>query len=279
MLIKFVKIEDSIQGCVREEFISCKPIDVVSDAIQYEGLEMHNTYLTEQVDRLTRKLQKDDITPEEVEGFKKQIEKLESQIESNKENMAFLAPKWEYALEIISSAKNEYVQNDRNAVRNVMRLHACQDNNKLYKYAVVNPHINEVLYESMQKIHDIDNREIDDNGRMTGKEDFLDGEYYISAVEIGKIAKSLFSIPVETELTKKVNVKFNKTDIAYVHALYVRGISVYFNTTKTQGTVYKGRRINTLITCNKKKKTGEKVYNFDGFYEVISKLAIEYIVK
>lgn len=278
MLIKFVKIEESIRGCVREEFVNCKPIDVVSAAIQYEGLDMFNIYLLEQIDRLTRKLQKDDLTKEEVEGMKKQTEKLESQIDSNKETMAFLFPKWEYVLNKISSAKNEYVQNDEKAVRNVLRLHACQDNNKLYKYVVVNPMINEILYESMQKIHDIDNREIDENGKLTGSEDFLDGEYYISSVEIGKIAKSLFSIPVETDLTKKVNVKFNKTDVAYVHALYVRGISVFFSTTKSKGTVYKGRQLNTLITC-KKTKTGEKIYNFTGFYETLSKLAVEYLVK
>ena len=227
MLIKFVKIEDSIRGCVREEFVNCKPIDVVSAAIQWEGLDMLNTYLMEQIDRLTRKLQKDDLTEEEID-----------------------------TIETIAEGKNEYVQNDKNAVRNVLRLTACQDNSKLYKYVVVNPHINELLYESMQKIHNIDNREINENGKLTGAEKWLDGEYYISAVEIGKLAKSLFSIPVETELTKKVNVKFNKTDISYVHALYIRGISVYFNTTKSKGTVYKGRRLNTLITCEKKKKEG-----------------------
>jgi len=278
MLIKFVKIEDSISGCVREEFVTCKPIDVVSAAIQYEGLDMLNTFLLERVDSLNRKLKKEDITPEEVTGIKKQLEKLEDQIEKNKENMIFLAPKWEYTVETIAAGKNEYVQNDKNAVRNVLRLTACQDNSKLYRYVVVNPHINEVLYESMQKIHGIDTREIDENGKLTGSEEWLGGEYYISAVEIGKIAKSLFSIPVETELTKKVNVKFNKTDIAYVHALYIRGISVFFNTTKTNGTVYKGRRLNTLITC-KKTKTGEKIYNFQGFYETLSKLAVEYLVK
>jgi len=77
MLIKFVKIEDSISGCVREEFVTCKPIDVVSAAIQYEGLDMLNTFLLERVDSLNRKLKKEDITPEEVTGIKKQLEKLE----------------------------------------------------------------------------------------------------------------------------------------------------------------------------------------------------------
>lgn len=277
MLIKFVKIDESIQGCVREEFVACKPIDVVSAAIQWEGLDMFNMYLMEQVDRLTKKLKKNDITKEEIEGIKKQIEKLESQIEKNESDKEFLFPKWDYVLKTISSARNEYVQNDKNAVRNVLRLTACQDNSKLYKYVVVNPMINEILYECMQKIHNIDDREIDNNGKLTGAEGFLDGEYYISAVEIGKLAKSLFSIPVETELTKKVNVKFNKTDIAYVHALYVRGLSVYFNNTK-DGTTYKGRQLKTLITC-KKTKSGEKIYNFIGFYEILSKLAVEYLVK
>lgn len=277
MLIKFVKIDESIQGCVREEFVACKPIDVVSAAIQWEGLDMFNMYLMEQVDRLTKKLKKKDITKEEIEGIKKQIEKLESQIEKNESDKEFLFPKWEYAVEMIAAGKNEYVQNEKNAVRNVLRLTACQDNYKLYKYVVVNPTINEILYESMQKIHNIDDREIDNNGKLTGTEEWLSKDYEISAIEIGKLAKALFSLPVETELTKKVNVKFNKTDLAYVHALYVRGLSVYFNNTK-DGTTYKGRQLKTLITC-KKIKTGEKIYNFTGFYEVLSKLAVEYLVK
>lgn len=97
-------------------------------------------------------------------------------------------------------------------------------------------------------------------------------------MEIGKIAKSLFSIPIETDLTTKINIKFNKTDLAYIHSLYVKSMSVRFSNNKTSGTMYGGRVLRTLIQC-KKDKDGLVQYDFSAFYEVISKLAIEYLVK
>lgn len=109
-----------------------------------------------------------------------------------------------------------------------------------------------------------------------GEDSFND--YVITAAEIGKIAKSLFSLPIESEITKKVNVKFNKTDLAYIHSLYVKSLHVGFSRSKTKGVTYNGRTLRTLIQC-KKDKGGELHYNFTAFYEVISKLAIEYLVK
>ena len=126
MLCTYVKIEESIKGCVREEFIKCKPIDVVSWAVQYEGLDMMNTILMEKVASLEKSLQKDDLTEDEIKGVQKKIEKLNADIENNSKTMEVLRPKWKYAIEIISSAKNEYTGNDQNAVRNVLRLTACR---------------------------------------------------------------------------------------------------------------------------------------------------------
>lgn len=277
MLIKFVKMEDSIQGCVREEFVKCKPIDLVSWAIQYEGLDMTNTILMEKVASLEKSLQKDDLTEDEIKGIQRKIEKLNADIENNIKVMETLQPKWEYAIEIISSAKNEYTGNDKNAVRNVLRLTACQENQKFYKYVIINGEDNPLLYEAMERIHQVEGKTIDDYGKIEHtKEQFND--YVISAGEIGKIVKSLFSLPIESEITKKVNIKFNKTDLAYIHSLYVKSLNVGFSRSKSKGITYNGRTLRTLIQC-KKDKEGMFHYNFTAFYEVISKLAIEYIMK
>ena len=107
----------------------------------------------------------------------------------------------------ISEASNEHIKNDLNAVRNLLRLTACQNNSKLYKYVVINGEDNEKLYEAMERIYQIDKREIDEEGRLCPSES-IDKDYIFTKEVIGEIAKSLFSLPIETELTKKVNIKF-----------------------------------------------------------------------
>lgn len=277
MLFTYVKVADNIKACIREEIVSCKSIDLVSASVQYESLDMMNTLLSEKVVSLEKSLQNETLTEEEIKGIQKKIEKLEEEIEENSKTMRALNPRWESAIKIISEAHNEYVKNDTHAVRNILRLTACQDNSKLYKYVVTNGTDNTALYEAMECIHQLEDRDIDDMGRLIDGENQND-DYAFSAAEIGKIAKSLFSLPVESELTKKINIKFNKTDLAYIHSLYVRSLNVRFSNSKSRGTVYEGRTLKTLIQC-KKDKEGKTTYDFTRFYEVLSKLAIEYLVK
>ena len=276
MLFTYVKIDESIKACVREEIVTCKPIDLVSASVQYESLDMQNTYLTEKIVSLEKSLQKKDLTEEEAKAINIKITKYNAEIERNTETMTVLKPKWEYTLNLIADAHNEYVKNDMDAIRNVFRLTSCQEN-RLYKYVVVNGDDNALLYEAMERIHQIDGQNIDDLGRVDDSGERYN-DFNFSAMEIGKIAKSLFSIPIETDLTKKINIKFNKTDLAYIHGLYVKSMSVRFSNNKTNGTMYGGRVLRTLIQC-KKDKDGLTQYDFSAFYEVISKLAIEYLVK
>jgi len=279
MLFTYVKIADEIKACIREEIITCKLVDLVSASIKYESLDMQNTYLAEKITSLERSLQgkgKKRLMEEEVKAIKIKIEKYNAEIKKNAEIMTALKPKWEYTLKLISDAHNEHTKNDMDAVRNVFRLTSCQEN-KLYKYVVVNGEDNALLYEAMERLHQIDGQNVDDLGRIEESEERY-GDYNFSAMEIGKIAKSLFSIPIETELTKKFNVKFNKTDLAYIHSLYVKSMSVRFLNNKKDGEKYVGRVLRTLIQC-KKNKNGIKEYDFSAFYEVVSKLAIEYLVK
>ncbi len=251
MLFAYVKIDESIKACIREKIVTCKPIDLVSASVNYESLDMQNTYLAEKIVSLEKSLQKKDLTEEEVKAIKIKITKFNVEIEQNTKIMTSLKPKWEYTLNLISNAHNEYVKNDMDAIRNVFRLTSCQEN-RLYKYVVVNGEDNALLYEVMERIHQIDGQNIDDLGRIEDSEERY-GDYNFSAMEIGKIIKSLFSIPIESELTKKVNVKFNKTDLAYIHSLYVKSMSVRFSNNKTNGTMYGGRVLRTLIQCKKDK--------------------------
>lgn len=236
---------------------------------------MQNTYLAEKITSLEKSLQKKGLTEEEIKAIKIKIEKYNEEIKKNAEIMTVLKPNWDYTLKLISDAHNEYTKNDIDAIRNVFRLTSCQEN-RLYKYVVVNGEDNALLYEAMERVHQIDGQNIDDLGRIEDSDERYN-DYNFFAKEIGKIVKSLFSIPIESELTKKVNVKFNKTDLAYIHSLYVKSMSVRFSNNKTNGTMYGGRVLRTLIQC-KKDKDGIIEYDFSAFYEVVSKLAIEYLV-
>lgn len=278
MLFTYVKVADNIKACVREEIVSCKSIDLVSAAVRYEGLDMTNTLLNEKVASLTKSLQDETLSEDEINGIKRKIEKLEEEIKDNFKTMQALKPRWEYTVNHIAESHNEYVKNDEYAVRNVLRLTACQENSKLYKYVIMNRIENVQLYEAMERIHQLEDRDIDEMGCLVDGENQRN-DYSFSAAEIGKIVKSLFSLPIETDLTKKINMKFNKTDLAYIHNLYVRSLNVRFSRTgKSNEIRYEGRTLKTLIQC-KKDKEGKTTYDFTRFYEVISKLAIEYLVK
>lgn len=278
MLFTYVKVADNIKACVREEIVSCKSIDLVSAAVRYEGLDMTNTLLNEKVASLTKSLQDETLSEDEINGIKRKIEKLEEEIKDNFKTMQALKPRWEYTVNHIAESHNEYVKNDEYAVRNVLRLTACQENSKLYKYVVMNRIENVQLYEAMERIHQLEDRDIDEMGCLVDGENQRN-DYSFSAAEIGKIIKSLFSLPIETDMTKKINMKFNKTDLAYIHNLYVRSLNVRFSRIgKSNEIRYEGRTLKTLIQ-HKRDKEGKTTYDFTRFYEVISKLAIEYLVK
>ena len=278
MLFTYVKVADNIKACVREEIVSCKSIDLVSAAVRYEGLDMTNTLLNEKVASLTKSLQDETLSEDEINGIKRKIEKLEEEIKDNFKTMQALKPRWEYTVNHIAESHNEYVKNDEYAVRNVLRLTACQENSKLYKYVVMNRIENVQLYEAMERIHQLEDRDIDEMGCLVDGENQRN-DYSFSAAKIGKIIKSLFSLPIETDMTKKINMKFNKTDLAYIHNLYVRSLNVRFSRIgKSNEIRYEGRTLKTLIQ-RKRDKEGKTTYDFTRFYEVISKLAIEYLVK
>ncbi len=121
MLFTYVKIDESIKACIREEIVTCKPIDLVSASVEYESLDMQNTYLAEKITSLEKSLQKKGLIEEEVKAIKIKIAKYNTEIEQNTEIMVVLKPKWEYTLNLIADAHNEYVKNDMDAIRNGCR--------------------------------------------------------------------------------------------------------------------------------------------------------------
>lgn len=162
MLFTYVKVADNIKACIREEIVSCKSIDLVSTAVQYESLDMMNTLLSEKVASLNKSLQNKELSEDEIKGIQRKIEKLEDETKENIKTMFVLKPKWEHTIKTISEAQNEYVKNDECAVRNILRLTACQNNSKFYKYVVTNGIDNVPLYEAMERIHQLEERDIDD---------------------------------------------------------------------------------------------------------------------
>ncbi len=143
-----------------------------------------------------------------------------------------------------------YAKNNLTTIRNILRLVACGDNTKFFKNAIL-PDINnksyELLYKAFETLHGCNENDFDENGKRIYKDDKL---FATIKKDVQMIVKNMFSIPVSNELTKKVNVKFNSTDLGTLHKCYVKGINVSVNKNyKTGEVTYKTvkKRIKTVM--------------------------------
>lgn len=167
------------------------------------------------------------------------------------------------------------LRNDVNAFRNILRLSACGDNKKFFKLVVVTcPEVG-VIYEAMEQIHRYDG-DFSENGERI---DYAKSKVAFKSVagEISKALRSMFSIFVESEYTKKVSLRFNKTDLGHIHECYVKGFDV--KTYKKDGeTVVTGGTYKTVIT-KRQDKDGNITYEGGQFFELLAKMAFIHLFK
>ena len=210
---------------------------------------------------------------EAAKDAKTLLENANLELRSNQDSLSEVREK---VLASIVSAKSEdgLASNDINAVRNIFRLSACSENKKFFRLVPVSSPAIGKIYDAMEKIHSFDGCFSEDGERIN---------YAISkqafktvSKEIESALRSMFSIFVENEYTKKVSVRFNKTDLGHIHECYVRSFEV--KTYKKDGEVIvSGGAYKTIIT----KKETEKGVEYDGkaFFELIAKLAFIHLFK
>lgn len=218
-----------------------------------------------------------EATADEITVAKTKLAKLKEQEEELKVTQDADSDAHTLVLDTISSTSNEHTQNDRVAVRNILRLSACDENAKFFKMAIITDNMNfESFYDSMVSLHDMESEEVAENGLRDYSKKSKDVATKLSE-DIQGLIKSMFSIQVENEITKKVNVKFNKTDLNCVHETFVSGLSVDIAKLKS-GTKVEGMSFRYAIE-KKKDKNGNVSYTGARFKETLAKIAFTKLFK
>lgn len=246
-------------------------VNKFANAITWEKCDMLLTLNAEATKKQESIISSDEATADEIKVAQAKLEKLRTEYAEIKKQQESVLDDYTTVLSTISSASNEHTTNDETAVRNILRLSCCDDNSKFFKLAILTKETFESFYDSMVSLHDMDSDEIGSNGlrQYSNKSNAIAD---VLEKDIQGLIKKMFSISIENDYTKKVNVKFNKTDLACVHETFVTGLSVDMKNSKKTGTTVEGVSFRYAIEKVEKK---DKAPEYKGvkFKETLAKLA------
>ena len=123
------------------------------EAIAHESYDMNISLVNDKITSLDRKLNKKDITQEEIQAIeseKSELIETRTQLEDKK------AETLEVYTSVVNemSLKNEHgFGNSKDAVRTVLRVLATWNNSKLVKYAIIPCFESPRLYKALETIH------------------------------------------------------------------------------------------------------------------------------
>lgn len=245
----------------------------LATTVKFEELDMLLSLNNDNIKSLQTKIEnkQSKYTDEEIEVFKSQVETLELENIEIAEKVEEVRPVYDEVVSVIASAgKDEFCNGEEN-VRNILRVVACAENSKLFKYALLSAIDNDDLFSAMEVCHDIDNNNEFGNSSQTKE---LKESYKQAESQIQNILKTTLSLPFESEYTSSLRVKFNGTDLKLLHECYVTGFSNKFESKdESKSTQFVGREVKKLITSKTNSK-GEVTRNFKKFAETVCKLAI-----
>lgn len=242
-----------------------------TNAITWEKCDMLLTLNADAMKKQESVISKDDSTPDEIKVAQAKLEKLRSEYAEIKKQQEEVTNDYNTVLSAIASAHNDHAQNDKTAVRNILRLSCCDDNSKFFKLAILTKETFESFYDSMVSLHDMDSNEIMDCGlrRYAGASEETANTL---KDDIQGLIKKMFSVSIENEYTKKINVKFNKKDLHCIHETFVTNSSVDVKHDKKNGNSANGMSFKYAIE-KKEDKKGNVSYTGVRFKETIAKLA------
>lgn len=247
-------------------------INAIIPAVQYEANLMLQTMNDEAIAKLDKIIanQKESYSEDEIKVAKDKKSKLEAANADLVITNSELEPVYKSTLEVVTSANNGHVSNDLVAFRNLLRLVACSDNSKFFRYAIITDVDFSTFYEMFEKCHSIDG-DFDENGMRVHLAQAWNAHKDIKS-EIEKILKKMFSLVADSDLTKKVTVRFNKTDLGMLHECYVTGLTVSAKKDKNGEVVVGDCKFRTVIT-KKEGKDGSVKFEGGKFKELIAKIA------
>lgn len=241
------------------------------NAITWEKCDMALTLNADAIKKQETIISSDEATADEIKVAQAKLEALQVECAKIKSQQEEVTDDYTTVLSSISSASNEHTANDETAVRNILRLSCCDDNSKFFKLAILTQETFESFYDSMVQLHDMDSDEINANG-LRQYSDKSNAVANALEKDIQGLIKRMFSIQIENDYTKKVNVKFNKTDLACVHETFVTGLSVDMKNSKKTGTTVEGVSFRYAIE-KVEKKGKDPEYKGVRFKETLAKLA------
>lgn len=262
-------------------------MNALFNAVCYEANEMmmavNNDAIVICDRKIANKLGK--LTEIQIEAEKAKKSDLQKSNKKLKEENNTLYENWESVVATIAGTSREFekdgekvvVTNDETAVRNVLRLTACADNRKFFNYAILTSCDNFAqLYDNFYALHKIDEDVFESCGKRKYN-DNNDQAFKTIEREIQMLIKKMFSISIENEYTKKVNVKFNAADMGALHECYTSGISALVSFSKKAGTTeFNGYNYKFAIT-RKESKDGTVSYDGRKFMNLLATIAFQYI--
>lgn len=262
-------------------------IDNLFNAIHYESNTMMIAVNNDAIAICDKKIENKSgkLTEIQIEAEKAKKADLEKSNRNLKEENNTLHANWESVVTAIAGTSKEFekdgektvVTNDETAVRNVLRLTACADNRKFFSYAILTSCDNFAqIYDNFYALHKIDDGAFESCGKRKYN-DNNDQAFKTIEREIQALIKKMFSISIENEYTKKVNVKFNATDMGALHECYTSGISAMVSFSKKAGTTeFNGYNCKFAIV-RKESKDGTVSYDGRKFMNLLATIAFQYI--
>lgn len=256
-------IKETISEEMKNEFFT---------AVQHEETSMLKTACEENIEKLNKRLKKEDITQEEMQALTVQLDNEKKILETLESTLAETAETSEKVINAMSEKNENCFGNKKAIVRNVLRILATHDNAKLVKYALVETFKGADLYNALETIH-INSRSNDDGGLVLSKE--VKEAYSKASQELETIIKTTFSLPFETPYTEKTRVKLTAADKKLLHDCYIKGFRNGFSENAKTGVVeFTGRQVKTLVKSKKDKKTGLVTYNYSGLYQTVCNIVL-----
>lgn len=250
------------------------------NAVEWEKCDMSITLLNKKAVSLQKTIDKDTSTCAEITLAKEKLQAVNAEIATLSDTMASVGSDHTDFVTVVSSASNEHTNNSETAIRNVLRLSACADNSKFFNIAIIDEVDFGKFYDTFKACHEYDADCNNDGIRKntdTLKDSFSNCSKLLFDESKGAL-RNMFSLPIATDYTKKVTVRFNKTDLMHLHDCFVRDINI---------DITKSRKTKEILAIEasyryaikKTVKKGKDTPTYDGatFKGLIAKLAFMHL--
>lgn len=258
--------------------------NAIMQAIDFEKCDMLLALNSEAQKKQNAIISSSESTPEEITVAKTKLEKLQKEELKLVTSQAVDTEAHTLVISTVTAATNEHnATNDINALRNILRLSACDENSKFFKLAIITSNINfETFYDTMVSLHDMESEEVNASGIRSYSKDAKEKADEMEK-EIQTLIKTMFSLSVENDFTSKINVKFNKTDMNAVHETFVTGLNVDINKKVNKKSGATSRTVEGMsfrYAIEKRvNQDGDITYNGVRFKETLAKIAFTKLFK